>query len=88
MPAGLVLTTEQRVADPQVRALDTLVDVQHRRAGSTRALGTPVKFSTTPTRVERAAPLLGEHTPEILAEYGLTPTAIDALIRDGDVLGA
>jgi crotonobetainyl-CoA:carnitine CoA-transferase CaiB-like acyl-CoA transferase len=83
-----VLTIEQMVEDPQVRARDMVVEVQHKRVGSTRALGTPVKFSATPTRVSHAAPLLGEHTREILAEYGLAAAEIDKLIRDGDVLAA
>jgi crotonobetainyl-CoA:carnitine CoA-transferase CaiB-like acyl-CoA transferase len=88
VPAGPVLTIEQMVEDPQVRARDMVVEVQHKRVGSTRALGTPVKFSATPTRVSHAAPLLGEHTREILAEYGLAAAEIDKLIRDGDVLAA
>jgi crotonobetainyl-CoA:carnitine CoA-transferase CaiB-like acyl-CoA transferase len=88
VPAGPVLTIEQMVEDPQVRARDMVVEVQHKKIGRTRALGTPVKFSATPTRVSRAAPLLGEHTREILAEYGLAPVEIDRLIQDGDVLAA
>jgi crotonobetainyl-CoA:carnitine CoA-transferase CaiB-like acyl-CoA transferase len=88
VPAGPVLTIEQMVEDPQVQARDMVVEVQHKTAGRTRALGTPVKFSATPTRVSRAAPLLGEHTREILAEYGMAPTEIDRLIQDGDVLAA
>jgi crotonobetainyl-CoA:carnitine CoA-transferase CaiB-like acyl-CoA transferase len=65
-----------------------VVEVEHKKVGRTRALGTPVKFSATPTRVNRAAPLLGEHTREILAEYGLAPAEIDKLIDAGDVLAA
>jgi crotonobetainyl-CoA:carnitine CoA-transferase CaiB-like acyl-CoA transferase len=88
VPAGPVLTIEQMVENPQVQARDMVVEVEHKKIGSTRALGTPVKFSATPTRVRRAAPLLGEHTREILAEYGLAPAEIDKLIHDGDVLAA
>jgi crotonobetainyl-CoA:carnitine CoA-transferase CaiB-like acyl-CoA transferase len=88
VPAGPVLTIEQMVEDPQVQAREMVVEVEHNKVGRTRALGTPVKFSATPTRVNRAAPLLGEHTREILAEYGLTPAEIDRLIHDGDVRAA
>jgi crotonobetainyl-CoA:carnitine CoA-transferase CaiB-like acyl-CoA transferase len=88
VPAGPVLTIEQMAADPQVRAREMVVEVEHKKVGRTRALGTPVKFSATPTRVNRAAPLLGEHTREILAEYGLAPAEIDKLIDAGDVLAA
>ncbi|KPL27950.1 MAG: CoA-transferase [Acidithiobacillales bacterium SM1_46] len=88
VPAGPVLTIEQMAADPQVRAREMVVEVEHKKVGKTRALGTPVKFSATPARVNRAAPLLGEHTREILAEYGLAPAEIDKLIDAGDVLAA
>jgi crotonobetainyl-CoA:carnitine CoA-transferase CaiB-like acyl-CoA transferase len=88
VPAGPVLTIEQMAADPQVRAREMVVEVEHKKVGNTRALGTPVKFSATPARVNRAAPLLGEHTREILAEYGLAPAEIDKLIDAGDVLAA
>jgi crotonobetainyl-CoA:carnitine CoA-transferase CaiB-like acyl-CoA transferase len=88
VPAGPVLTIEQMAADPQVRAREMVVEVEHKKVGKTRALGTPVKFSATPASVNRAAPLLGEHTREILAEYGLAPAEIDKLIDAGDVLAA
>jgi len=88
VPAGPVLTIEQMAADPQVQAREMVVEVQHKKVGKTRALGTPVKFSATPTRVGRAAPLLGEHTREILAEFGLAREEIDTLIAAGDVFAA
>jgi crotonobetainyl-CoA:carnitine CoA-transferase CaiB-like acyl-CoA transferase len=62
-----------------------VVDLTHPRAGPTKALGCPLHFSATPTRVSRPAPLLGEHTREVLAEYGYMPAEIDALIADGVV---
>jgi len=88
VPAGPVLTIEQMAADPQVQAREMVVEVQHKKVGKTRALGTPVKFSATPTRVGRAAPLLGEHTREILAEFGLAREEIETLIAAGDVIAA
>jgi len=88
VPAGPVLTIEQMAADPQVHAREMVVEVQHKKVGKTRALGTPVKFSATPTRVGRAAPLLGEHTREILAEFGLPQEEIDTLVAAGDVIAA
>jgi len=41
-------------------------------------VGTPVKFSRMKAGVRRPAPLLGEHTDEILAEHGYTPEQIGA----------
>jgi len=88
VPAGPVLTIEQMVADPQVRARDMVVEVDHKKVGKTRALGTPVKFSATPTHVNRAAPVLGQHTREILAEYGFAGADIEKFIQEGDVIAS
>ena len=74
------------LADPQVLAREMVVEVEHSRLGTTRALGSPVKFSATPTSIERGAPLLGEHTREILAEFGYADAEINALIAGGDVI--
>jgi crotonobetainyl-CoA:carnitine CoA-transferase CaiB-like acyl-CoA transferase len=70
---------------PQTRARDMVVEVDHPQAGPTRALGCPLHFSRTPTRITRAAPVLGEHTREVLHEHGYSDADIDALVRDGVV---
>jgi crotonobetainyl-CoA:carnitine CoA-transferase CaiB-like acyl-CoA transferase len=50
-----------------------------------RTLGLPVKFSATPGSVGKGAPVLGEHSRDILAEAGYSPREIDDLIKDGAV---
>jgi crotonobetainyl-CoA:carnitine CoA-transferase CaiB-like acyl-CoA transferase len=65
-----------------------VVDVDHPVAGATRALGCPVHFARTPTRVTRAAPLLGEHTREVLREHGFADAEIDDLAAAGVVATA
>jgi crotonobetainyl-CoA:carnitine CoA-transferase CaiB-like acyl-CoA transferase len=65
-----------------------VVDLVHRQAGPTHALGSPVHFSATPTRIDRPAPLLGEHTREVLEEHGYSAAEIDALIAEGVVATA
>ena len=52
---------------------------------ATRAIGCPIHFSATPTRVDRPAPLLGEHTRELLREFDYTDAEIDAFISAGVV---
>ena len=73
------------LADEQVRSREMVVEVDHARAGRVKALGHPIKFSGTPGEVKRAAPLLGQHTREVLGELGYSAGRIDELIREGAV---
>ncbi|MCG8323331.1 MAG: CoA transferase, partial [Cytophagales bacterium] len=56
--------------DPQARAREMVVAVEHSKLGPVETLGLPIKLSETPGGVRRGAPVLGEHTREVLAEYG------------------
>jgi crotonobetainyl-CoA:carnitine CoA-transferase CaiB-like acyl-CoA transferase len=85
VPVGPVNRIGDMLADPQVAAREMVVEVEHPRAGTTRALGFPVKFSETPASVTRAAPLLGQHTREILASLGYAAAQIERLVADGAV---
>jgi crotonobetainyl-CoA:carnitine CoA-transferase CaiB-like acyl-CoA transferase len=71
--AGVPATSAHRYADlfddEQVRANDLLAELRHSEWGAVVQTGLLAKFSATPGRVERAAPLLGEHTDEILQHY-------------------
>ncbi|PPR55756.1 MAG: Acetyl-CoA:oxalate CoA-transferase [Alphaproteobacteria bacterium MarineAlpha4_Bin2] len=67
-PCGRVMTLEEVFADPQVRATDMVLDVDHGEHGTIRMTGFPVKMSKTPTRIHRPAPDLGQHNKEILNE--------------------
>ena len=70
---------------PQTLARDMVVEVEHSKLGPVRTVGFPVKFSETPATIDRGAPLLGEHTQEVLAELGYTDDEIEALMRSGAV---
>ena len=72
VPAGPINTYPEALADPHALARGMVVDLVHPGAGPIKALGVPVKLSDTPGAVDRAAPLLGEHTAEILTELGYT----------------
>jgi crotonobetainyl-CoA:carnitine CoA-transferase CaiB-like acyl-CoA transferase len=86
VPAGPVLDVAQMHADPQAQARKMVVEVPHSRLGKTKTLGAAVKFSATPGGVRRGAPVLGEHTREVLHEYGYADAQIDALAKTGVVI--
>ena len=88
VPVGPVNKIGDMLADPQVAAREMVVEVDHPRAGRMKALGTPIKFSDTPGAVTRAAPLLGEHTREILGSLGYSRAEIGKLEQEGAVFAA
>ena len=65
-----VYTFADLEGDPQVAHNRMIADYDHPTAGSVRTLGIPVQFSATPGDIRLPAPLLGEHTNDILTEYG------------------
>lgn len=74
----------QVLEDPQVLHREMLLTVEHDRLGKMKVVGTPMKFSRTPCRIETAAPDLGEHTEEILiGELGLSTEEVERLRQDG-----
>jgi formyl-CoA transferase len=80
LPCGPINNYAEVFADPQVRARDLVVETEHPRLGRIRTLGAPVKMSVTPAVVGRPAPLLGEHTREVLGELGYDEAAIAAIV--------
>jgi len=86
VPAGPVLDVKQMHADPQVQARGMVVEVPHSRLGKVKTIGAAVKFSATPSGIERGAPVLGEHTREVLREYGYGDADIDELAASKVVL--
>ena len=66
--------------DPQIAANELIAEVTHPEFGKVRQTGMLTKFSATEARIDRAAPLLGQHTDEILRDYlGYDPAKIAAL---------
>jgi crotonobetainyl-CoA:carnitine CoA-transferase CaiB-like acyl-CoA transferase len=85
VPAGPVLDVNQMHADPQTLAREMIVETTHPKAGQVKAIGLPIKFSGTPGGIRRAAPLLGQHTREVLRDYGFSDTEIDQMAALGVV---
>jgi crotonobetainyl-CoA:carnitine CoA-transferase CaiB-like acyl-CoA transferase len=79
VPCGPINSIADVAADPHALAREMVVELEHPRAGRTRALGLPIKLSRTPGRVTRPAPTFGQHTREVLTEFGFSRTEIDDL---------
>ncbi|QJR15324.1 CaiB/BaiF CoA transferase family protein [Usitatibacter palustris] len=85
VPVGPINRIGDMLDDPQVKAREMVVEVEHAKAGKMKTLGLPIKFSVTPGRVKRAAPTLGQHTREVLASLGYDDAAIDQLAAEGAI---
>ena len=85
VPVGPINSLDEVFADPVIRHLGLIAEVDHPTAGRVRAPGIPVRMSGTPPSVRRHPPLLGEHTDEVLRDLGYSASEIDALRRDGAI---
>ena len=79
VPCGPINDLADVFADPQVLARDMTVEMPHPLSGSVRLVASPMKFSATPVQYRRPPPLLGQHTEQILGEFGLGDAEIAAL---------
>jgi crotonobetainyl-CoA:carnitine CoA-transferase CaiB-like acyl-CoA transferase len=80
VPVGAINTLDQVVAHPQVQARGVFVDHSHPVAGAIKMIGPPVRMSKTPGAVRTPAPLLGQHTAEVLRDHlGMTDDEIKRL---------
>ena len=81
VPSGRLQTYDQVFSDPHLGARGFFSDAPHAKLGPVRQIGSPMRLSRTPARVERAGPLLGEHSAEVLGQLGYPPEEIRRLAQ-------
>jgi formyl-CoA transferase len=85
IPCGPINNYAQVFADAHLVAREMAVEVDHPTLGRMRSLGSAIKMSETPTDPRKRAPLLGEHTAEVLTESGFTAGEISSLRAAGAI---
>jgi formyl-CoA transferase len=85
VPSGPIYQIDQMFRDAQVEHLRVTAQVHSPHCGDLTVLAQPVRLSRTPSRIDRHPPGCGEHTDEVLAEFGFSPDEIAALRRDGSI---
>ena len=84
IPCGPILSMKELAEDPWLRKSGTVVEVDHPTRGRHLTVGNPIKLSDSPTEVTRA-PLLGEHTEEVLGELGFSASDLELLRSEGAI---
>src|SRR5215468_611834 len=75
VPCGPINSVPEAFADPQVKQRGMLIDIAHPVAGSVPQVASPMRFQNAPLSYDRAPPLIGQHTDEILREIGWSAKA-------------
>ena len=79
VPFAEINSRPEVIEDPQVKAMGALLEFEHPLGGAMRQPRPPGRFSDTETGIYRYSPELGEHTAEVLNEFGFTDSEIETL---------
>lgn len=85
VPAGPINRFSEVVTDPHYLARGMVQEFEHCKAGRVKTLGFASKFSATPQQIRQPSPLLGQHTEEILQEFGVTAEHMAILRKRGAI---
>jgi crotonobetainyl-CoA:carnitine CoA-transferase CaiB-like acyl-CoA transferase len=85
VPAGPVYDVREMTEDPHTAARGMIEHVPAAMGGTHGVIAHPNKYSATPAKIRRGAPLIGEHSREVLAEFGFSETEIGELIASGAI---
>jgi crotonobetainyl-CoA:carnitine CoA-transferase CaiB-like acyl-CoA transferase len=80
VPCAPIERFDEVFNDPHLNARDYFWDAPHPKLGQVRQLGSPMRFSDTPVRRDKAGPLLGEDSTAVLSELGYPSSEIEALL--------
>ena len=83
VPCGIIMNLKEVFQDPQVLHQEMVLEIEHPGHGTVKMTGFPVKLGSTPCRVYRPAPKLGEHTDDILRNINLDQDSIAKLREKG-----
>ena len=85
VPAGAVQTPMERAeVDPQLKHRGFIAEVKHAELGNTKVESIPMRMSETPWTLDKASPLLGEHSAEIYMDLlGVSPEELGTLYEEG-----
>ena len=77
LPCGPINSITDMFKDPQTIEREMIIEVNNKKAGPSKAVGMPIKFSKSKTEKSKGAPDLGEHTREIMQNFGYKDEEID-----------
>ncbi len=86
LSSGMVLSLGEAIEDPHIKARGAFVDVEHPQAGTLKLLAPWMRFSDTPAKITRAAPLIGQDNNEVYGELlGLSESEVRELAEEGAI---